>query len=151
MLLLLATLEAIQVAILWSHDLVPLGPLNDTQAVRQEDSAGRLLITTIVQSAPFTFGLAWSVVQLRSGFAGWLWTWLWVSYGVLFLGELRAWWWPYLVRAEPARAARYHRLFGRTHAFLPERNGVVPNTLHCGLHAATVATLVALAVLHRAL
>jgi hypothetical protein len=37
-------------------------------------------------------------------------------------------------------------MFGNTHAFLPERNGIVPNTLHCILHAATVATLVVLTV-----
>ena len=43
------------------------------------------------------------------------------------------------------RAARYRALFGGTHAFLPGRNGIVPNTLHVALHAATLATLPALA------
>ena len=57
------------------------------------------------------------------------------------MGELTAWWIPYLTRPQPARAARYRLMFGRTHAFLPERHGIVPNTLHCLLHLATVATL----------
>jgi hypothetical protein len=50
------------------------------------------------------------------------------------------------MRPQPDRAARYRAMFGSTHAFLPERNGIVPNTLHCLLHAATVAMLLALTV-----
>ena len=76
-----------------------------------------------------------------SGYPGWVRAWLWISYGLLFAGELRAWWAPYLLRAEPDRATRYARMFCGTHAFLPPRNGVTPNTLHCALHAATAATL----------
>ena len=59
-------------------------------------------------------------------------------------GQLTAWWVPYLIRPEPVRAKRYRVMFGNTHAFLPERNGIVPNTLHCLLHVATVATLIVL-------
>ena len=36
-------------------------------------------------------------------------------------------------------------MFGRTHAFLPERNGIRPNTLHVILQVATLTTLVLLA------
>ncbi len=53
---------------------------------------------------------------------------------------------PYLFRPEPVRAERYRKMFGNTHAFLPERNGMVPNTAHVSLHIATLATLVVLAV-----
>jgi hypothetical protein len=82
-----------------------------------------------------------------AAYPGWLWWWLWISYGLLLVGELNAWWLPYLVKpADPERVARYRAMFGNTHAFLPERNGIVPNTLHCILHAATVATLVVLTV-----
>jgi len=59
----------------------------------------------------------------------------------------RAWWIPYLFRAEPERAARYQIMFGSTHRFLPTRNGLVPNTAHIMLHLATAATLVTLIVL----
>jgi hypothetical protein len=37
-------------------------------------------------------------------------------------------------------------MFGNTHAFLPARNGVRPNTLHVILHASTLAMLVLLAL-----
>jgi excisionase family DNA binding protein len=46
-------------------------------------------------------------------------TWLWISYGLLFIGELTAWWIPYLFHSQPERAARYQAMFGATHAFLP--------------------------------
>jgi hypothetical protein len=38
-------------------------------------------------------------------------------------------------------------MFGATHAFLPERNGIRPNTLHVILHVATVLLLIMLCVL----
>ena len=115
-------------------------------AVRRQDGVPRLIRVTLIQCVPFTIGLVASVAYLYTRHPAWVWTWLWVSYALLFAGELRAWWWPYLIRAEPERAARYRRLFGATAAFLPERNGISPNTLHTILHAATAATLAALAL-----
>lgn len=38
-------------------------------------------------------------------------------------------------------------MFGNTHAFLPARNGIRPNTLHVILHLATLASVVILGVL----
>ena len=67
-----------------------------------------------------------------------------ISYGLLFIGELQAWWIPYFGKPQPTRAARYGELFGNTHSFLPARNGIVPNTLHTVLHATTLLTLIAL-------
>jgi hypothetical protein len=42
---------------------------------------------------------------------------------------------------------RYQAMFGRTHAFLPVRNGIRPNTLHVVLHLIIVAILAVLALL----
>lgn len=134
-------LQMLQVLILWLHDWLPLAPFNDVQAVRRADSVSRLLRVTILQSAPYTVGLVGSVLAWGKPWPGWLGAWLWISYGLLFAGEVRAWWSPYLLRSEPERAERYRAMFGRTHAFLPERNGVTPNTLHVLLHACTAATL----------
>ena len=118
MLVLLVVLQAFQVAVLWLHDWLPLPPLNDVRAVQAADGRGRLLRTTLVQSLPFTVGLLGSLAALGGHAPGWLRAWLWISYGLLFAGELRAWWVPYLGRPEPVRAARYRALFGGTHAFL---------------------------------
>jgi hypothetical protein len=145
--ILLVVLQAIQCAILWLHDWVPLGALNDVRAVREADSTSRLIRVTLIQSVPYTIGLWYSARSLGGHMPGWLWYWLWISYGLLFAGELRGWWVPYLFRPEPERAARYQSMFGRTHSFLPPRNGLVPNTLHTVLHICTASTLVVLGVM----
>jgi hypothetical protein len=134
-------LQACQVIFLWIHDWVPLGRLNDVRAVQSQDTRQRLVRVTLVQSVPYTIGLIFSVLSYRRPFPEWLEIWLAVSYGLLFAGQLRAWWIPYLIRPEPQRAARYRIMFGKTHSFLPVRNGLVPNTAHILLHVATLATL----------
>jgi hypothetical protein len=140
----LLALQVFQVLFLWVHDWIPLGRLNDVAAVRKQDTVGRLILVTLVQSMPFTIGLVYSARYFGPGYPVWLDWWLWISYSVLFIGQLGAWWIPYLVKADPARAERYQRMFGNTHSFLPLRNGMVPNTAHILLHVATAATLLIL-------
>jgi hypothetical protein len=140
----LLVLQALQVVFLWIHDWIPLGRLNDVVAVRSQDTLGRLVTVTIIQSLPWTVGLYFSAVYFEISYPRWLHSWLWISYSVLLVGQIRAWWVPYLFRADPQRAARYRIMFGNTHAFLPVRNGLVPNTAHIMLHACTVATLLVL-------
>lgn len=142
----LLALQAFQVAFLWLHDLVPLGRLNDVAAVRRHNPGRSLLVTTLVQSVPWSIGLLGTLLCLGGPMPVWLRTWLWISYGLLFLGELQAWWIPYLLVPDPVRAERYRAMFGATHALLPERHGIRPNTLHAILHAATLLTLVTLAI-----
>jgi hypothetical protein len=142
----LIALQAFQVAFLWIHDWVPLGRLNDVAAVRKADSLQRLVIVTIVQSVPWTVGLIFSAKHFRHPYPHWLVMWLWISYLLLFIGQLRAWWMPYLLKPDPERALRYRQMFGNTHSFLTERNGMVPNTAHVLLHLATAATLLVLFV-----
>lgn len=142
----LLALQAFQVVFLWIHDWVPLGRLNDVVAVRGEDSFRRLVTVTLVQSVPWSIGLFFSAWYFGRPYPAWLNDWLWISYAVLFAGAIRAWWIPYLFAPEPQRAKRYQHMFGNTHSFLPERNGIVPNTAHILLHLATFATLVVLFV-----
>lgn len=138
--------QAFQVTFLWFHDWIPLGSLNDVAAVRAEDPLTRLVIVTLVQSVPWTIGLFFSVQYLGQPYPARLDRWLWITYGLLFVGQLRAWWVPYLLKADPKRAERFERMFGNTHSFLQERNGMVPNTAHIPLHLATAATLLTLLV-----
>lgn len=144
---LLTGLQLFQVLFLGLHDWIPLGRLNDTKAARQANPGAALLTTTAISAAPFAILLAFSLVDAPRAYPGWLIDALLIAYGVLFLGELQAWWIPYLVWPQPRRALRYEALFGRTHAFLPERNGIRPNTLHILLHVSTLATLILLGVL----
>jgi hypothetical protein len=140
----LLALQAFQVLFLWFHDWIPLGRLNDVAAVRRQDPLARLVLVTLIQSVPFTIGLFYSARYFNHPYPGWLDYLLWISYGVLFVGQMRAWWVPYLLKPEPGRAERYRKMFGNTHSFLPRRNGIVPNTAHILLHLATAGTLLCL-------
>ncbi|HXW61958.1 MAG TPA: hypothetical protein VEJ45_05115 [Candidatus Acidoferrales bacterium] len=137
----LLLLQVFQVLFLWFHDWIPLGRLNDVTAVRSQDKTPRLVFVTLIQSVPFTFGLLFSLLHFGRPYPHWLYMWLGISYGLIFVGQVRAWWIPYLFHPEPERAARYQIMFGNTYHFLPIRNGLVPYTAHIMLHSATVATL----------
>jgi hypothetical protein len=144
----LVLLQTFHVMFLALHDWIPLGRLNDVAAVRREISPRNLFIATIVQTSFFAVGLFFSVSYFGRTYPTWLNYWLWISYAMLFVGEIEAWWIPYLVRPYPKRAARYQKIFGNTHSFLPRRNEIVPNTAHVLLHLATAATLLVLMLRH---
>ena len=117
------------------------------KAARAANPGRKLLLGTFVSLAPFTFGLAVSAYDLGKSYPHWLIWYLGISYALLFVGELQAWWIPYFFRPNLGRAWRYQAMFGNTHAFLPARNGITPNTLHVALHVMTVTTLVVVAAL----
>jgi hypothetical protein len=140
-------LQCFHVLFLALHDWIPLGTLSDVKAVRAAYPAHKLVAGTVISVSPFVVGLGASAIYFGRAYPTWLLWWLWISYGLLFVGELTAWWVPYLFHYEPERAARYQEMFGATHAFLPERNGIRPNTLHVILHLLTLTTLLALGAL----
>ncbi len=147
MLTLLLALQILHVAFLLLHDWVPLGPLNDLSAVRAANPGSRLVVSTLVSALPFAIALGCSLHFEHSRYPHWLFRFLWIAYLLLFLGELNAWWIPYLRGTRSDRVARYETMFGATHAFLPVRHGIRINTLHVLLHASTVALLITLAAL----
>ena len=129
------------------HDWIPLGRLNNLAGIRAVDSKRRLVFVTVMSTLPFAIGLVASLYYLRTGFPMWVMSWLWISYGTCAYGMLRAWWIPYLLIPDPVRAARYQQRFAHTHAFLPTRNGIRPDTLHVCFHAVLVALIILLCVL----
>jgi hypothetical protein len=143
----LFALQCFHVLFLALHDWIPIGTLNDVKAVHAANPGRKLVAATLISLIPFAIGLAASAIYFDRAYPAWLLWWLWISYGLLFVGELAAWWIPYLFHPEPARAARYQVMFGATHAFLPERNGIRLNTLHVILHIVTLTTLVVLGAL----
>jgi hypothetical protein len=126
------------------HDWIPLGPLNNLRGVHSADSTGKLIGVTILSTLPFAIGLAGTAYYPSSHFPMWLIWYLWIVYGAALYGLLRAWYVPYLLVPDPARAARYEKMFGHTHTFLPKRNGMAPNTLHVMFHAVLLTTVVLL-------
>lgn len=142
--IILLVLQVFQVLFLWIHDWIPLGRLNDVTAVRSQDTTARLVFVTLAQSVPYTLGLFYSLMYFHLPYPHWLYLWLLISYSLMLVGQIRAWWMPYLFQPEPERAVRYRIMFGKTHSFLPLRNGLVPNTAHIMLHLATAITLLVL-------
>jgi hypothetical protein len=145
----LIALQCFVVLFVALHNWIPLGSLNDVKAVRSVLPTGKLFVTTLINLTPVSIGLGGSIFYFyfRRGFTGWLFWFLWILYGVACYCSLKAWWIPYLFRPEPERIARDRVMYGSTHAFLPERNGIRPNTLHVIFDAVTLAILTLLAIL----
>ena len=137
-------LQAFIVLFLALHDWIPLGRLNNSAAKRHEDSSLHLLLTTSVAAVPAAIGLFYCARYFEEPYPHWLGMYLWIMYGLFIVGMLRSWWIPYLFIPDKQRAERYQKIFNKTHAFLPVRNGIVPDTLHVVLHLAVAVTLVSL-------
>jgi hypothetical protein len=123
------------------HDWVPLGRLNNLGGIRAVDPLGKRVWTTAWSVLPFAVGLGGCFYYGSGRYPQWLWWVLWVTYGLGLYGLLRAWWLPYLFGTDPARAERYKVRFAGTHAFLPERHGMRPDTLHFCFHIVLVTTM----------
>jgi hypothetical protein len=128
------------------HDWIPLGKLNNLAGIRAVDSQLKRLWTTAVSALPFALGLAGSIYYAGGRLPDWLLYVLWISYVAGVYGMLRAWWVPYLFVADPVRVARYEVRFAHTHAFLPVRNGIRPDTLHVTFHVVLLATVFLLGI-----
>jgi hypothetical protein len=139
----LTLLQGFVVIFLLLHDWVPLGRLNNLAAIRTEDSLLRRVVVTLLSALPPIVGLIWST-YFGQVHPGWLWWYLLITYGGFLAGLLRAWWIPYLVVPNPARAARYQVMFAGSHSLLPQRNEIAPDTLHIMFHLTVVATLLVL-------
>jgi hypothetical protein len=136
---------ALQIAILLFlliHDWIPLGALNDIPGVKSQNSTARNAFNTAVNCIPVLIGLILSILYYLGRYPLATMTYLLFLYLLLLVGELRAWWIPYFFGTTEERVKRYKAMFGQTHSFLPERNGIVPNTAHVLLHVATLLAFV---------
>jgi hypothetical protein len=129
------------------HDWLPLGKLNNLQGIRAVDSRAKLFLVTLLSTLPFAIGLAGSLYYAPGRFPSWLLWLLWISYGFGLYGMLRTWWLPYFFGGDPERRARYQTRFAGTHAFLPVRHGIRPDTLHVSFHAVVLLLIGLLAVI----
>ena len=129
------------------HDWVSLGKLNNLKGIRAADTTQRLFVVTMLSALPFAVAFVGSAYYTKTHFPAWLWWLLWLSYGTGLYGMFRTWWVPYLFVKEHARAARYQVRFAQTHAFLPARNGIRPDTLHVCFHLVFITAFVLLCIL----
>ena len=135
-------LQIFMLAFLLLHDWIPLGPLNDVAGVRSQNTRGQLALGTAINGAAIAITLGLSIRYYGAPYPIPVKVTLVAILGLMFIGELRAWWIPYLFGTSPERVARYSAMFGKTHSFLPERHGIRPNTAHVALHIATLMSLV---------
>ena len=142
----LLALQTLVVLFLWLHDWVPMRRLNDINSVRAQDSREHRLLVTALPGVPALAGLTGSFHHYGGVYPHWLNMLLGITYSVILLGVLRAWWIPYLLIPDEQRAARYRVRFARTHTFLPQRHGVAPDTLHTLFHVALAAILLMLLI-----
>jgi len=141
-------LQGLQVVFLLLHDWVPLGRLSNLKAVRGSDSTTKLFWVTVLSALPFGLVFGVCCVHWRDQrWPVWLQSWLWYTYGAALVGTIIAWWGPYLLWESPERAERYKVRFAGTMKFLPERNGIAPDTLHVLYHLCVVGTVVLLTML----
>lgn len=123
------------------HDWVPLGRFNDPASVRRENTTGELLLVTVVN------GLSVDTLLLLAGlFAGkkyplWLRSWFVIHSVLILAGAAKAWRLPYLFGADEKRLQRNQAMFGGTHSFLPELNGITADILHAAFHSLLLFSL----------
>jgi hypothetical protein len=143
------TLQSLVVIFLFFHDWIPLGRLNNLNAIRGEDSIGQRVYVTLLGALPAGVCLWLSARHFGQPYPMPTEIWLWITYVLFVAGMLRAWWLPYLLFPDAERAARYQTIFAGTHTFLRRRNGIAPDTLHTIFHVCLMATFVTLCIRER--
>lgn len=130
--------QAVMLIFVLFHDFLPLPPFNDVKALQNHSSRPMLLLAAVINGLFFAVPFVLSLTLMGNWIARLviIGLYLWI-----FLGELRAWWLPYFFGAKPKLVEENQMLYGNTHAFLPKRHGIVPNTAHVFLHILTFLTL----------
>lgn len=118
------------------QDWVPLGSLNDVEAIADERPFNELLIVTSIGAGQILLLLFFVIIFLGKQTPIWIQLWLIIHQVFIFAGALIDWWIPYFFGyGAEERTEKYNKMFGETHHFLPLMNGIVPNTLHIIFHS----------------
>ncbi len=136
----LPTLLVLQLIVLAAHDTAPLGRWNNLSHFKTTAPLRRRVIGTLVNTATGGLALLFYYLARRHGPTEPL-TGVIVVQGLLFFGELRAWWWPWFFGAKPEVVAHLRPNWEGTFSFFPERHGLRINALHSLLHFLTLAAL----------
>lgn len=117
------------------HDWIDLGPFNDLEGIRARNTTEELILITGINVA--SIGIILLLAHLFAGktYPLWVKLWLVIHPSCVFAGALSAWWIPYFFGTDADMVERYEIMFGDTHSFLPERNGITVNTIHVLFHS----------------
>ena len=123
------------------HDWVPLGSLNDIEAVKAVNTEDELIRTTVINAGSILIVIIITLLFVGKRYPKWARAWLIIHLLSILVMAMMAWWIPYFYGASDVLITRYGVLFGNTHVFLPERNGITPNTIHVIFHSILLMTL----------
>jgi hypothetical protein len=127
----------LQLLVFMLHDTIPLGRWNNLPALRAAVPLSRRIIGTLINTALGLLALYFFHMSTMHHDSMAM-TRLILLQAFLVFGEIRWWWYPYFFGASPELVARLRPNWQGTIAFLPERNGIRPNALHCVMHACTL-------------
>ncbi|WP_431801110.1 hypothetical protein [Halobacillus andaensis] len=117
------------------QDIVPLGSLNDVNSIFENRSVSGLTVVTITGTVQILLLLGLVLFFRGRPYPLWVKLWLIIHQSFISMGALLDWWIPYFSGyGAKERADKYESMFSNTHSFLPEMNGIVPNTLHVLFH-----------------
>lgn len=117
------------------QDLVPLGALNDIEAIASVEAFNETIVTTLIGVVQIILILGGVLIFIGKRYPLLVKIWLIVHPSCILLGAIMSWWIPYLFGTGTGeKIERFNILFGNTHSFLPVINGIVPNTLHTIFH-----------------
>lgn len=125
------------------QDWVPLGPLNDIEAIAAENTTSELIVVTLIGVVQILILIGLIFLFVGKKYPIWAKLWLIIHPSSIFAGAHMSWWVPYFFGiGVEEKVERYEIMFGDTHAFLPVMNGIVPNTLHSLFHAMLLTCII---------
>ena len=125
------------------QDLVPLGVLNDLEAIASVESFNETIVTTLIGVVQVLLILVGVLLFIGKRYPLWIKIWLIVHPSCILLGAIISWWVPYLFgTGTEEKIEKFNHMFGNTHSFLPIMNGIVPNTLHTIFHLVLLACII---------
>ncbi|MFD2211259.1 hypothetical protein ACFSMW_16245 [Virgibacillus halophilus] len=117
------------------QDLVPLGALNDVEAIASIESLNEIVVTTLIGVVQILLILGGILLFMGRRYPLLVKIWLIVHPACILLGAIMSWWIPYFFgTGTEEKIERFNIMFGNTHSFLPVMNGIVPNTIHTLFH-----------------
>jgi|SRR5690625_154226 len=117
------------------QDLVPLGVLNDVEAIASVESLNEIIVTTLIDVVQILLILGGVLLFMGKRYPLLVKIWLIFHPACILLGAIMSWWIPYFFGTGTLeKIERFNIMFGNTHSFLPVMNGIVPNTLHTLFH-----------------
>lgn len=118
-----------------AQDLVPLGALNDVEAIASVESLNEIIVTTLIGVVQILLLLGGVLLFMGKRYPLLVKIWLIIHPACILLGAIMSWWIPYFFgTGTEEKIERFNTMFGDTHSFLPLMNGIVPNTLHTLFH-----------------